>query len=203
MCGFCPQAARNVSNTHRWSPAEVAGGRRTECWWESWKEHKAKTLLTAHTRPQRRMCKQTAECTHMPGHKQTRLQAQRRYADTHMSMYKMHTEATVWPPRLQWLRTGCHRAVVESSRASEGADLFAAPPTFCGSPVHLSYISRECLLSQNAHNPLLAHSKNTPYCWCSGLHGLWRIDTRDTRNTSTNRNSIIPPGCNPPHTQCF
>lgn len=28
MCGFFPQAARNVSNTHWWSPAEVVGGRR-------------------------------------------------------------------------------------------------------------------------------------------------------------------------------
>lgn len=45
VCVFCPQAARNVSNTHRWSPAEVAGGRRTECWWESWKERARGKML--------------------------------------------------------------------------------------------------------------------------------------------------------------
>lgn len=50
MCGLCPQAARNVSNTHRWSLAEVAGGSRTECWWGSWKEHNVRLLHTHNTR---------------------------------------------------------------------------------------------------------------------------------------------------------
>lgn len=42
---FCPRAARNVSNTHRWSPAEVAGGERTECWWERLNEYKARIFF--------------------------------------------------------------------------------------------------------------------------------------------------------------
>lgn len=61
----------------------------------------------------------------------------------------------------------CCREQQGQTELSEGVGLFAAPMTFSGSPVQLSYISTECTLSQTSHNPLLAHSQNTLYRRCS------------------------------------
>lgn len=69
MCGFffvlgLPEMSATHTGGHqrRW---QRGGGLNADA--KSWKEREAKTSLTARTRPQRHMCKQTAECTAMPG----------------------------------------------------------------------------------------------------------------------------------------
>lgn len=120
-------------------------------------------LPTAHTflqPPHRGMCKPTAECTHTARHRLKGENTQTHIYSSYSSL-GLTSKASQAEKRLS---QSCWSEQREEPERLSELTFLPAPPTFFADNLFSSATSQGNVCSlRTAHNPLLAHSKNTQY----------------------------------------